>query len=57
VFLGDVVKIKSIFVIVLKMLIGISGAVTDDGLKTSSLGDYAKKCQQQGLSIILNAQR
>ena len=26
---------------------GISGAVAGDGLKTSSLGDCAKKCQQR----------
>ena len=24
----------------------ISGAIIGDGLKTSTLGDYAKKCQQ-----------
>jgi hypothetical protein len=29
----------------------ISGAVASDGLKTSSLGDCAKKCQQSFLAL------
>jgi hypothetical protein len=50
VFLGDVAKINSILVMVLEIPIGISGAITGDGLKTSSLGDCAKKCQQTFLA-------
>ena len=29
---------------------GISGAIAEDGLKTSTLGDCAKKCQQAFLT-------
>jgi hypothetical protein len=32
------------------MPVGISGTITGDGLKTSSLGDCVKKCQQAFLA-------
>jgi hypothetical protein len=35
------------------MSVGISSAVTGDGLKTSSLGDCVKKCQQAFLVPLL----
>jgi hypothetical protein len=50
VFLGGIAKVNSILVMVLKMPTGISGAVAEDGLKTSTLGDCAKKCQQAFLA-------
>jgi hypothetical protein len=45
VFLGGVAKINSILVMVLRNTNKHFGAVAGDGLKTSSLSDYAKKCR------------
>jgi hypothetical protein len=46
VFLDGIAKINSILVMVLRNTNSISDAVAGDKLKTSSLGDCAKKCQQ-----------
>jgi hypothetical protein len=50
VFLGGIAKVNSILVMVLRNTIDISGVVAEDGLKTSTLGNCAKKCQQAFLA-------